>query len=365
MTFISVHIDNSKAKEKLDAALIKAKSLTSPQSKYHAQVSLVIYGNHLTYRYILITNLLAKATDCNVNALALQVGADFNGAFDSRSLCHKVIVPFEREFLEGKLGRSNEPYLNKPARHKAMSSDNAVRKGYDKLILETCIEVLSKCSSQEAYDALIDAIFCTIKRPSINDSVVKLDGDTSTHETLEKFAGLLLTSSNDGENCALLTGLTFHLLAHSCNGIFDIRVHPVNQSGASSKEILDVDVYMNNELRFTAEVKDKPYTYEDVDHAAKKVNLAGHDAMFFVEGPNAISDLSSAEINGIGRDHGVRITVISSKAFFMTALGLCYDGVSSASAWETIANISHTARFKQTTIKFIQQTAVEVGLIES
>lgn len=365
VTFTSVHLDHSKAKKKLESALLKAKALDKPQSKYKDQVAQVISGSHLTYRYILITNLLAKATDSSVNPLALQVGADFDAAFDSRSLCHKVFVPFERDFLDGKLGRSNEPYLNKPARHKALSSENAVRKGYDRLILETCILVLSRCSQQEADDALVDAIFLTLKRPSINDNTVNRSGNTSVHEILNRFSGSMLHASNEGENCALLTGLAFNFLSLSMSGTFDIRVHPVNQSGASSKEVLDIDVYSKNELRFTAEVKDKEYFREDVDHAANKVRLAGHDAMFFIEGPNALSALTPTEFDEIGREHGVRITVAPVKTFFMLALGLCQNDLEPASAWGMIAKISQSARFKQVTNNQIQDVAKEVGLLEA
>lgn len=364
MRYTSVHLDHGRAKKKLEQALAKAVNLEKPTSRFQNQVCQVIFGSHLTYSYILVTNLLAKATENAVNALALQVGADFNGAFDSRSLCHKVFVPFERDNLGGRLGRSNEPYLNKPARHKALSSDNAVRRGNDRRLLDTCIHVLSQCNQADADAALVDALFFTLRRPSINDSVVITDGDTTVHGALAEFATNLLTSSNEGENCALLAGLAFHLLSYSLSGAFDIRVHPVNQSGASSKETLDVDVYSRKELRFVAEVKDKEYFKEDVDHAANKVKVAGHDSMFFLEGPNASTGLSEVEIVEIGQKHGVRITVVPVKAFFMTALGLCPSGLDMQAAWATVVQITQGARLKQGTIDIVQEVAAAVGMVE-
>lgn len=364
MSFTSVHLDHDKARKTLERALAKAVSLEKPTSKFQDEVFQVILGSHLTYRYILITNLLAKATESTVNALALQVGADFNGAFDSRSLCHKVFVPFERDKLDGRLGRSNEPYLNKPARHKSLSSDNAVRRGNDRRLLDTCIHVLSKCTQADAEAALVDALFFALRRPSINDAVAISGSDTSVHSALGQFATNLLSSSNEGENCALLAGLAFHLLSYSLSGSFDIRVHPVNQSGASSKETLDVDVYCMKELRFVAEVKDKQYFKEDVDHAANKVKVAGHDSMFFLEGPNASTGLSEIDIVEIGLTHGVRISVVPVKAFFMTALGLCPSGLDMQTVWATVVKITQEARLKQGTIDFVQEVAAEVGMVE-
>lgn len=74
------------------------------------KIKQVLEGNHKTYKYILFNGLLAKATNNSINPLALQAGAPIIGAYDARSLCHKVVVPFERNFLQNALGGSNEPF---------------------------------------------------------------------------------------------------------------------------------------------------------------------------------------------------------------------------------------------------------------
>ena len=76
----------------------------------------IILGDHLTFRYVLLTALLAKNVDSKIHMRSLQAKAKFKHPYDARSLCHKVIVPFEKATLEGRLGDSNEPFLNKPAR---------------------------------------------------------------------------------------------------------------------------------------------------------------------------------------------------------------------------------------------------------
>ena len=69
---------------------------------------------------------MAKAVNKEIDALSLQAGDESDGAYDARSLCHKVLVPFEREFMPNSLGGSNEPFLNKPARFPRLTPDNAV-----------------------------------------------------------------------------------------------------------------------------------------------------------------------------------------------------------------------------------------------
>lgn len=70
-------------------------------------------SNTLTYRYVLPTQLLAKFIDPSLDCRALQARSPRPGAFDARSVCHKVIVPFDRE-NNRVLGGSAEPYLNNP-----------------------------------------------------------------------------------------------------------------------------------------------------------------------------------------------------------------------------------------------------------
>ncbi len=103
----------------------------------------ILRGPHKTYRYILLTAILAKSTNEDIDILSLQAGDISDGAYDARSLCHSVIVPFERSVYPYSLGNSNEPFLNKPARFPRISRDNAVRRGRDFSTLINFIETLS------------------------------------------------------------------------------------------------------------------------------------------------------------------------------------------------------------------------------
>jgi hypothetical protein len=77
------------------------------------------------FRYACITQVLAKATRPRLNCLALQASAG-NGSFDARSLCKKVVVPFEDQHFGGALGRSQDPYVSKPLRRPKISLGSGV-----------------------------------------------------------------------------------------------------------------------------------------------------------------------------------------------------------------------------------------------
>lgn len=137
---MTIHIDAEKAEKILLAAF---KTPCKKADNTLELISSVISGTHKTYKYILVNGLLAKATVSKANPLALQAGAPIKGAFDARSLCHNVLVPFERNFLQNALGGSNEPFLNKPARFTHLSNKNAVRDGNDRETLNALIEIFT------------------------------------------------------------------------------------------------------------------------------------------------------------------------------------------------------------------------------
>jgi hypothetical protein len=90
-----------------------------------------------TYRYVLPTQLLAKAVDPALDARCVQVASGLTKAFDARSLCHTVIVDFDRKNNDV-LGGSPSPYLSNPLRIPALTQDHRGQQknkvGYDDLI---------------------------------------------------------------------------------------------------------------------------------------------------------------------------------------------------------------------------------------
>lgn len=362
-----VNVDLVAARGVLTAAIAAAKVAGyRPTHAKSEAISEVMQGKHLTYRYVLLTNLLAKATNAGVNALAMQAKADLDGAFDSRSLCHGVVVPSDRmpNGLAGKLGRSNEPYLNKPARYPALTTENAVRRGYDRTILEKSIDILGGLRDRaDANAALVDAIHHVLKRESEVVEVAELEGDATLHKVLSQFAVELIATSGEGETSAILSGLAFYILGRGQGRKFEIKVHPVNQAGSSSREVLDIDVYMSKELNYAAEVKDKLFAFEDVEHACTKAKAAGLDSFFFLCGPQS---------GGVGRgaglveriaQKGVRVTFVDVLQFFYNALGFAPDDLSAEEVWDFIEASVKSARVKDDTRAHVLMCAARCGLI--
>lgn len=271
----------------LDRAFIEAEL---SQDDTGQKISKVLRGTHKTYRYILVTALLAKATNEKIDILSLQKGNGEKGKYDARSLCHKVLVPFETLKLPGCLGNSNEPFLNKPARFISLSSKNAVRSGKDLETLTDVISILSSISdSSEAYKYLKSAMHDMksasdeyVSKFSIGDALIDI---SEFSQLVLDYVYKITEHSLEGEVCPLIIA---QLEQMYLGKDFKVKPHKVNQSGASSKEVGDIDVYnKNKELVYSIEVKDKDFSCNDVAHAISKFKQAGLDTSLFVYGKNA------------------------------------------------------------------------------
>jgi hypothetical protein len=257
------------------------------QDAISLKIKEVIQGTHKTYKYI-----LAKATNENINALALQAGADLTGAYDARTLCHKVLVPFERNFLENSLGGSNEPFLNKPARFTHLSNTNAVRRGNDKETLDKLIDIFNViANAKEAKSYLSCALEYLNQRITelnkLNDSSINY---SPTLVEIYEFVYRFLEKSFEGQTSAIIVGSLEKIYHRRFSKNFEVIAHKVNQSGSSSKEIGDIDIFKEGTFHYAIEVKDKNFNSHDVEHAFTKIIQSKGIKGQFIYGVNAFFD---------------------------------------------------------------------------
>ena len=329
------------------------------KNAYTEQIKSVLYADHKTYKYILITALLAKACDTEVNPLALQAGAQLNGAYDARSLCHKVIVPFERNFLNNALGGSNEPFLNKPARFTHLSLNNAVRRGSDRETLKSLINIL-----QNTTTPIIAKHYLCFALELLQLESIKLENIPTTNNvmddvtliTIYKFIINFISESFEGETCVIVVGALEKLHYKQISEKYNVMVHKVNQSGKSSKEVGDIDVYDGMEYKYSIEIKDKDFTEHDVIHAFKKmINAKSHKGAF-IYGPRAKYDKEKID---------KCLDIFESKDFFTLFISvLSYSRVmlfslknlDFARFVDTIVEISAIINCKSTTKKWLNNT---------
>ncbi len=248
-------------------------------------ISKIIEEDHLTFRYILFTALLAKSCSPEIHTRALQAQARLPGAYDARSLCHSVVVPFEKNFMAGRLGNSNEPYLNKPARFETVEKTNAVRAGKDKELLcclYDLLEEINETSPMIHKKAFEYAFYLTMQRPvRTSENIILPEIEISAPELVDNLS-MFLGRSYEGQAPVAIFGALLTLFHKDA----EVKIHPTNEAGASSKEIGDIDVLFPTGSVYAVEVKDKPFSETDVDHATEKAMRKKCSKVIFALGNN-------------------------------------------------------------------------------
>jgi len=237
----------------------------------------LVVSTHKTYKYIFVNALLGAVNGNNPLVLQKQAGdiLGMHNSWDARSFCHKVLVPFEREYMDSRLGASNEPFLNKPARFMSLSKENAVRRGSDRETLLSMIDFFESCEfSGKARQYLVFALY------KVREILVpKIEVPRAKIGSLDSFPiEEILAKSCEGESLVFVTGVLLQML----NPEAQVVCHKSNQSGASSGEVGDIDIFSVDGIVGAVEVKDKRFTISDVEHAKMKASQAGLKNFLFV-----------------------------------------------------------------------------------
>lgn len=325
-------VNQTNATRVLHESLRRAKNDPSVACSIKACIDFILLGkNCLTYRYILLTALTAKATNESVDILSLQAGDDSDGAYDARSLCSKVIYPFQRDFLADVLDGSNEdPLVNNPGRHPRLSKSNKSANGDPRRALDLLCDNLPYVSNKEEAVACLDYFISECltlaemkaeRAESFSRAIVTKD----VHSTRSFMDDLL--DKNFGGVALLLVATSIFSTIYPIQSGKKIIPHPVNQSGASSSQMSDLDILNEDDTPFLAiELKDKPFTSTEVKKAAKTAFECNAPSMLFIAGrASSITDETYRyfdEVKNEYRDKGMIIGLMTIDAlldfFFAT-----------------------------------------------
>ena len=326
-------------------------------------IETILRGSHKTYRYVLVTALISKATNGDIDPLSLQAQDDSIGAYDARSIAHGVLVPFEREYLPNSLGGSNEPYLNKPARFPRLTAENAVRRGTDQMTLELLIEVLGKIrTASKAFEYLKSAIAVMEEiSHSINKKYeipTELASATKNIQMILDYIWELSSKSCEGETCAIIVAALEQLYNPKD---YKVIAHKVNESGSSSKEVGDVDILdKQNKIVSSIEVKDKDFVKEDVQHAITKFIDAKLSRTLFIYGKSA--NFNHTEVYQLAARYGrlgCFCSVISILDYAKLRLN-SIDAIELNKFLEILLMHAKTINAKDETIEWLKETALKL-----
>ena len=193
---MSVFVSHGAAKKALERAWSDIGSSELPPTAMQKSIEEVLGSPDVTFKYILVTGFLAKFVNPEVHARALQTVSELAGAYDARSLCHQVVVGFEKS--KGNLfGLSNEPFVSKPARHPEHDKDNAqLRNRPLAKRLHTGLELAQAASHDDLYRGLVHILRIGAQRAA-NVKTAQLTARANIGRVVE-FVNRFLEESDGG-----------------------------------------------------------------------------------------------------------------------------------------------------------------------
>ena len=282
----------------------------------------VINGKRKTYRYMMFVGLLVAITDKSLHPRCLQLQSGCDGAYDPCSLCKDVVSPFEKTMLKGRLGGSCDPYVSNPARHPMIEKTNKVKSSSDKIILGKLYDVLEFVRTAE--DAMRKKMFCyayglVLNRPPTESSLVDFDVSVGSDVSADKFFDFL-EAHTQGVSAVVTLAAYFRTC---CGKVKSAVVHPITESGASPKEVGDIDLMLKDGCPVAVEVKDKPYKDVDVQHVCEKALKAGVHHVIFAFGPEAEKKRpQDGVLRNYWKEKGVQLACLSISSELCMAITL-------------------------------------------
>ena len=273
---MSLNIDHSKARKILDKAWVEIHSDLRPPPQMQHLIEQVLSASDVAFKYILVTAFLAKCVNRDIHARALQAGSSLNGAYDARSLCHKLVVGYEKS--KGNLfGLSNEPFGGKPARHPEHREDNPqLRNKTGAKALHQALEAAQSAKPSAVFMGLVHILRLGAAHAA-NQKQVVADVEVNLLQVLD-FIRVFLRESDGG--CRLV-GVWGAFQALMCeNG--KVKVYSPNSADFFAKTSGDVEVYYGEVLVSASECKQRPLHVDDVNHGIMKAMRNGVPEYLFV-----------------------------------------------------------------------------------
>ena len=256
-----------------------------------------------TYRYVLPTHVLAKLTNPALDSRSIQASSGGVGAFDARSLCHNLIVPFDKA-NQNVLGGSPEPYVNNPLRVPMVSPSNREHQkdkdGWDALCV--VLDAVEASNDPRFTELIFKQILIEIHRRlayvQVAYPIPTRISFTSACELISEFIQI----QSGGEHPQAIAFAIFKTIGERFELYSDVVRSKVNTSDASSEQVADIECFDGDKIILAVEVKDKTLTVEQmkskIDEArSKKVSEILFIAERELADPEASEELISREFS--------------------------------------------------------------------
>lgn len=272
------------------SALLKREMVDLPP-EIRTAIESSINSKTKTYRYVIPTQLIAKATDHRLDCRAVQAKADF----DARSVCHEVIVPFDRLYA-GVLGASPEPYVNNPLRI-ARIDKRAIDAQKDAKGFQHLIDVLAFAEDQpERVQDMLVFVASTIRARLVATTICYPTPRRCSADRARATLAEYVEEASGGVRLQAVSLALFQTIGARF-GLFErVRANPVNAADARTGDAADLSCVDGQErVVFAVEVKDRQLTLRQAQVAATKARTTELSEFVFIV-RNGVVQSDAAEV---------------------------------------------------------------------
>ncbi len=315
-----------RAKSKLDRAWSAICEGTTTESAIPVEIQNAILqsinSKTITYRYVLPTQVLAKVIQPTLDSRSIQAGSGLKGAFDARSVCHKVIVPFDKA-NHSVLGGSSEPYLNNPLRVPNLTTTQRKaqknKTGFDDL----CRVVDYLEAHPKSAGALLEFVLVAIRSRLDTVRIIYPVPNRVSQGQTQALVQTFLSERTGGVRLQAVSLALFRTIGERF-GIFEqVNASAVNAADAATGSAADLTC-MDNEgnVVLAAEVKDRELRLSHVQDKLPAVREQGIRELLFVVTQGIADSEAEALTDTFGREFvtGQNIYVAPFDRFFECCL---------------------------------------------
>lgn len=265
-------MNNSEARAWLDAEWTKAleENATDSVDGPDDQVDHLVNSRVTSIRYALITQLLGKIANPERNLLYLQSGSTETGAWNARSFCDAVIVPWVTE-NQNVLGTSAEPYASKPLRRERLERNMPnVRDKKDWERLYDFFAPLNKSSSSELEHAMFRCLLAIARRLAALSFKYEVPLRVSLPE-LRDILSDFLGDSSGGLRPLVVATAAMRVFGKAFKLFESVKSQGINEADSASGVPGDIMCYdANGQIMLAVEVKDRSLTLADIKASIRK-----------------------------------------------------------------------------------------------
>lgn len=283
------------------ASETEAADLSAVLPEIRNLISKSVNAETLSYRYVLLTQLLGKDLDAKLHTRACQAGCPLVVAWDARSLCHQVVVEFDRQ-NNSVLGGSPSPYLSKPLREHSIDVAFLPSKR-NKAEYEDLIRVLSHAQDAPSeVPALLKAVIAAVRKRLAEVTIRYPVPNRSSFEASQKVVHDFLSERTGGVRLQAVAVALLRSLGERF-GLFDtVRTANVNAADTQTGNVADLEcIDAGGRIVLAVEVKDRELRLVDVQDKLPSIREhAVTESMFLITGE--VSPVERDDIDAVFRN---------------------------------------------------------------